>query len=110
MFTPQNDPARNLWYWPDAAAMTASAFAAQPVETAPVTIDADASPDPGARPRGGTTRIDLPNRHLEYALTWYGLALTLIGVYAAFVVESPAQFEWSVGSQPIGPEAAPSDT
>ena len=35
---------------------------------------------------GGTTRIDLPNRHLEYALTWYGLALTLIGVYAAFVV------------------------
>jgi surfeit locus 1 family protein len=86
MFTPHNDPARNLWYWPDAAAMTASAFAAQPVETAPVTIDADASPDPGARPRGGTTRIDLPNRHLEYALTWYGLALTLIGVYAAFVV------------------------
>ncbi len=52
----------------------------------PFTIDADASPDPGARPRGGTTRIDLPNRHLEYALTWYGLALTLIGVYAAFVV------------------------
>jgi surfeit locus 1 family protein len=86
LFTPQNDPARNLWYWPDAAAMTASAFAAQPVETAPVTIDADASPDPGARPRGGTTRIDLPNRHLEYALTWYGLALTLIGVYVAFAV------------------------
>jgi surfeit locus 1 family protein len=35
--------------------------------------------------RGGTTRIDL-NRHLEYALTWYGLALTLIGVYAAFAM------------------------
>jgi surfeit locus 1 family protein len=86
MFTPQNDPARNLWYWPDAAAMTASAFAAQPVETAPVTIDADASPGSDTWPRGGTTRIDLPNRHLEYAVTWYGLALTLIGVYAAFVV------------------------
>jgi surfeit locus 1 family protein len=26
----------------------------------------------------------LPNRHLEYALTWYGLALTLAGVFAAF--------------------------
>ena len=52
---------------------------------APVTIDADARPDPGAAAAaGGVTRLDLPNRHLEYALTWYGLALTLIGVYAAF--------------------------
>ena len=39
---------------------------------------------PGGLPRGGVTRLDLPNRHLEYALTWYGLALTLIGVYGAF--------------------------
>jgi surfeit locus 1 family protein len=85
LFTPQNDSVRNLWYWPDATAMTASAFTSQPVETAPVTIDADAS-DPRASPRGGTTRIDLPNRHLEYALTWYGLALTLIGVYAGFAM------------------------
>ena len=36
---------------------------------------------PGGLPKGGVTRLDLPNRHLEYALTWYGLALTLIGVY-----------------------------
>ena len=51
----------------------------------PFTIDADARPEPpGGLPRGGVTRLDLPNRHLEYALTWYGLALTLIGVYAAF--------------------------
>lgn len=85
LFTPQNDPARNLWYWPDAAAMTASAFT-EPVETAPLTIDAGATPGAREWPRGGTTRIDLPNRHLEYAVTWYGLALTLIGVYAAFAV------------------------
>jgi surfeit locus 1 family protein len=85
LFTPQNDPARNLWYWPDAAAMTTSAFT-DPVATAPFTIDADATPGSHGWPRGGTTRIDLPNRHLEYALTWYGLALTLIGVYAAFAL------------------------
>jgi surfeit locus 1 family protein len=85
LFTPQNDPARNLWYWPDAAAMTASAFS-EPVDAAPFTIDADVSPGAGGWPRGGVTRLDLPNRHLEYALTWYGLALTLIGVYAAFAV------------------------
>ena len=43
---------------------------------------------PGGLPRGGVTRLDLPNRHLEYALTWYGLALTLIGVYGAFAGRS----------------------
>jgi surfeit locus 1 family protein len=32
------------------------------------------------------TRLNLPNRHLEYALTWYGLAATLAGVYLAFAI------------------------
>ena len=60
----------------------ASAFGGTRDRALPFTVDADARPDPpGGLPRGGTTRIDLPNRHLEYALTWYGLALTLIGVY-----------------------------
>ncbi len=27
----------------------------------------------------------ITNRHLEYALTWYGLAAALIGVYIALV-------------------------
>ena len=28
---------------------------------------------------------DIANRHLEYALTWYGLAAALLGVYAAML-------------------------
>ena len=84
LFTPTNDPGRNLWYWPDSVAMTASAFTGQ-VDALPFVIDADPRPPPpGGLPRGGVTRLDLPNRHLEYVLTWYGLALTLIGVYFAF--------------------------
>lgn len=87
LFTPENDAARNLWYWPDISAMTASAFAGAAVEAAPFIIDADATPQsPGGLPQGGVTRLDLPNRHLEYALTWYSLALALIGVYSAFAV------------------------
>lgn len=39
-----------------------------------------------AWPRAGTTRLEFSNRHLEYALTWYGLALTLVGVFIAFSV------------------------
>ena len=96
LFTPANDPSRNLWYWPDIPAMTAAAFedalqkapGRPPAAMAwPVVIEADARPEaPGGLPRGGVTRLALPNRHLEYALTWYGLALTLIGVYLAFAV------------------------
>ncbi len=83
-FTPDNDPTRNLWYWPDVAGLQVSAFG-KGAAALPVTIDADAEPaPPGGLPRGGVTRLVLPNRHLEYALTWYGLGLTLIAVYAVF--------------------------
>lgn len=45
-------------------------------------LAADDQMNPGGWPQGGVTRVNLPNNHLQYALTWYGLALTLIGVYA----------------------------
>lgn len=85
-FTPQNDVRDNLWYWADIPALTASAFPSSSGVTAlPFTVEADARPaPPGGLPRGGVTRIALSNRHLEYAVTWYGIALTLIGVYLAF--------------------------
>jgi surfeit locus 1 family protein len=96
LFTPQNDVQNNIWYWPDLPAMTAAAFpeaSEKPAEgpqrpvALPLVVEADAQPaPPGGLPRGGVTRLDLPNRHLEYAITWYGLALTLIGVYLAFAI------------------------
>jgi len=84
-FEPDNDVTHNLWYWPDVEAMSASAF--PDVAGPPFAIDADRWPAvPGGLPQGGVTRLQLPNRHLEYALTWYGLALTLIAVYFALAV------------------------
>lgn len=40
-------------------------------------------------PKGGTTRLEFSNRHLEYALTWYGLAAALLGVWIAFSLKKP---------------------
>jgi len=86
-FTPASEPARNRFYWPDYSAMLASVPEAGrgDLSAVPFFLDADAEPAyRGGFPRGGVTRLSLPNRHFEYALTWYGLALTLIGVFAAF--------------------------
>ncbi|MGB1088618.1 MAG: SURF1 family cytochrome oxidase biogenesis protein, partial [Alphaproteobacteria bacterium] len=42
----------------------------------------------GVWPKGGQTPLAIKNDHLEYALTWFGLALTLIGVYIAWHVQA----------------------
>lgn len=83
-FTPRNDVARNQWFWRDVLALRTSAGLPAATDL-PFAIDADAVPaNPGGWPKGGTTIINLPNRHLEYALTWYGLAAALMVIYATF--------------------------
>ena len=37
-----------------------------------------------AIPVGGQTRLDIPNDHLSYAITWFLIALALAGVYLAY--------------------------
>jgi surfeit locus 1 family protein len=84
-FTPDNDPAHNIWFWRDLNAMLRTAFAGSEPPHAPFFLEAEATPaNPGGWPKGGVTNINLPNHHLQYALTWYGFAVALIGVYFAF--------------------------
>ena len=59
-------------------------------------LEADAMPNPGGFPIGGQTRIDLPNDHLQYAITWYALAVALMVIYflystGAVGAEGPGQ-------------------
>ena len=82
MFTPPDNPAKNQWFTQDPAEIATAKGLSR---VAPFIIDADKTENPGGWPQGGTTVIDIPNRHLEYAVTWFGLALTLLGVYAFFV-------------------------
>ena len=80
---PDNDLGKNIFYWKDMGAMAANA-GLDPSLLVPFFIDADASPNPGGLPQGGVTLIDLPNNHLQYALTWYGLAAALVAVFGSF--------------------------
>ncbi len=51
---------------------------------APFYIDADATPNAGGWPKGGVTRLSLPNDHLQYAITWFSLAIAMIVIYVLF--------------------------
>ncbi len=86
---PDNDPGKNVFYWKDRDAMATSAGLRAAAEIVPVFIDADATPNPGGFPVGGVTLIDLPNNHLQYAVTWYGLAAALAGVLIVLVMRRP---------------------
>jgi surfeit locus 1 family protein len=47
-------------------------------------LDAGPEPVPGGFPIGGQTRIDLPNDHLQYAITWALLAIALAVIYVVY--------------------------
>ena len=81
-FLRKNAPAQDRWYSRDVRAIV-SARGLQ--RAAPYFIDADrvtALPsDPKAEPVwpvGGLTVIKFPNNHLQYALTWFALALMVV--------------------------------
>ena len=76
---PDNDPVDNLWFWLDLPAMAATAD----IGPAPdLIIEADRSGE--GYPIGGQTRLDIPNNHLQYAVTWFAFAGTLLVIYVLY--------------------------
>lgn len=86
IFTPDNDPERNRWYWRDVAGMARSISGAEAVDIAQFLIAAEPSDGPAALPRAEAGLPELSNRHLAYAVTWFGLAATLLTVYVAYIL------------------------
>ncbi|HXQ12616.1 MAG TPA: SURF1 family cytochrome oxidase biogenesis protein [Caulobacteraceae bacterium] len=78
--TPANQPRQNLWYWRDIPAMAAALGASAP---APSFLMLERPPPPPGGPTLAAIPADIPNNHLQYAITWFGLALALAGVYLA---------------------------
>ncbi|HXP74302.1 MAG TPA: SURF1 family protein [Stellaceae bacterium] len=77
-FVPANDPGRGEWFWIDLPAL---ARAAGVPEALPFYVEAGPAPNPGGLPVGGQANTDLPNDHLQYAITWYALAAALAVIY-----------------------------
>ena len=76
-FQPDNDPAKNVWFWVDLRAMARAAG----VTAEPVLVQADLSDIPGGLPKGGQLLVELPNNHLSYIVTWYSAAVAIAVIY-----------------------------
>lgn len=86
-FQPANDPEANTWFFVDLDAMASAVGAA---EVFPLVLYQDAGPT-DAPPIGGQLRVDLPNNHLNYAMTWFSLALVLLVIYVLFHLRRPSE-------------------
>jgi surfeit locus 1 family protein len=80
---PDNQPAQNIWFWSDLPAMAAHAGIV-PDRLVPVFLEAGPMPNPGGLPIGGQTKVNLPNDHLQCAITWYALAAGLLVIYLLY--------------------------
>lgn len=113
VFNPPKDAKGNRWYardtwamrWGEAGPPPPDKLALMKIEAyAPFSIDAEAEPaNPGGWPKGGTTTFNIPNRHLEYVVTWYGLALTLIIVFVLYARGRLAALDQEKNDKPRNP-------
>ena len=80
LFTPDNLPDQGLWHWRDGKALS------EHLNVAPYVVEADKDSESAGAIEGGVTVITVPNRHVEYAVTWYSLALFTGFMYARRVL------------------------
>jgi surfeit locus 1 family protein len=85
LFMPDNEPAANRWFWRDLQGMARSDFPSGTIQVAPFFLEAEKSDVPGGWPEGGQSRLELPNNHLQYAITWFLMAVALLVIYGLYV-------------------------
>ena len=90
LFTPPPDLKQRVWYARDLKAIAAADHISL---AAPELVEADATPNPGGWPKGGQTVVTFRNQHLSYAVTWFGLAAGLVGVWLAYHI-SKGRISW----------------
>lgn len=81
LFTPAPDVAHRTWYARDLAGIAAADHITL---SRPALVEADATANPGGWPKGGQTVVSFRNQHLSYAVTWFGMAIVLLGVWFSY--------------------------
>ena len=97
-FAPEPDGQKRQWFSANTRSM-AKHFDYKPHEVPNLYIEADATANSGEWPKGrDPTELlsSIQNRHLGYVITWYGLALALLGVYGFFLYGNKRR---SIGEQ-----------
>ena len=87
---PDNAPEKREFYWKDLSAMIVVA-GLDDKNVLPFFVDKTSKLPDGLLPIAGVTRIDLPNNHMQYLITWYGLALALAAVLVAYIIQARRQ-------------------
>jgi cytochrome oxidase assembly protein ShyY1 len=55
-------------------------------EVAPFFIDLEGPQPAGGLPRAGKPVLNLRNEHLQYAITWYALALVVVVIFSLWTI------------------------
>lgn len=76
-----NDVAANIWFTRDTAAMADLAGGG---DYLPIYLEKLGEPGADDWPKPGAAKVTLVNNHLDYALTWFGLAVVLVVIYLVF--------------------------
>ncbi len=84
-FTPKPNPAENMWFVRDPISIAAAKGWGA---TAPFYVEQESPVPPGGWPQPGKLVPSLTDNHLQYAVTWFGLALVLAVVFIVWAVKS----------------------
>ena len=79
-FMPDNAPDKNLWFFEDIAGMSQ----ATGLQITPVVVEQVGTPQKDVYPVPSNGKISLRNDHLNYAITWFSLAVISLIMFAAY--------------------------
>jgi surfeit locus 1 family protein len=82
-FSPPPEVARNLWFVRDPMAMAAAKGLGA---VAPFYVEEESPRPPGGWPSPAKLKVNLPNNHAQYMITWFGLAAALASVFTVYAV------------------------
>jgi len=83
-FTPDENANKRLWFARDVVSM---ARVLNWGEVAPFYIDLESPVPPSGVPKPGPLQVHLKDDHLQYAITWFGLALVVAVAFGFWVAQ-----------------------